>query len=135
MIIDTMVFAYALLGIMPFRDQAVTVLATADAVLVPDSLRAELANVLWQWVKHRGVSQDTAITVLRDADALITQTIPGEQLWERALELAVAADHPAYDTMFVAASEFAGTKLVTFDEKLKTAFPALVLTPTEFARS
>ncbi|MFQ5938225.1 MAG: type II toxin-antitoxin system VapC family toxin [Acidiferrobacterales bacterium] len=127
-----MVFAYALLGIAPFRDDAAAVLASSDNVQVPDLLRAELANVIWQWVKHRRVTRDIATAVLHDADGLISQTIAGEHLWERALELAVVADHPAYDTMFVAASEYTNTKVVTFDQRLKAAFPDNVLTATEF---
>jgi Predicted nucleic acid-binding protein, contains PIN domain len=127
-----MVFAYALLGVLEFREDATSVLEAIDVVEIPDSLRAELANVVWQWVKHRSLAIDTARAVLWDADALINRTIPGQLLWERAFELAVEANHPAYDTMFVAAAEFAGTKLVTFDKQLKRAFPDRILTAEEF---
>jgi predicted nucleic acid-binding protein len=131
-IIDTMVFAYALLGVPGFKEDAVAVLAGADEIQGPDSLRAELANVCWQWVRHRDLPLEVAIDVLHDADALISHTFPGEHLWERALELAVDADHPAYDAMFVAAAEIAGTRVVTFDQDLKRAFTDRVITAGEF---
>lgn len=131
MIIDTMVFAYALFGVTVFREEASAVLATVDVIEAPDSLRAELANVAWQWVQHRGVSLGTAIEVLRDADALINTVIPGHQIWERALELAVEASHPVYDTMFVAAAELVDSKIVTFDRALTLAFADHVVPPNE----
>jgi predicted nucleic acid-binding protein len=45
-VIDTMVFIYALLGVVPFRDDALTVLEKINTIIVPDSLRFEIANVL-----------------------------------------------------------------------------------------
>ena len=70
MVIDTMVFVYALLGVEDFRDDAIKILERADTITVPDSVRVEIANVLWQWVSHRNVSIDTAFQVMEDTESL-----------------------------------------------------------------
>lgn len=131
MVIDTMVFAYALLGVPRFRDESLKVLETAERLIVPDSVRAELTNVMWQWVTKEGVSVDVAIATLHDAEALFTHVLPASQLWERALELAVEKAHPAYDMLFVAAAERMDTKLVTYDAKLRRKLPDITLAPAD----
>ena len=135
MVIDTMVFVYALLGVEEFRQDAAEVLERAETITVPDFLRAEIANVLWQWVSQRNVPLDTAFQVMEDTESLITRTLSGDSLWERALVLALDSKHPAYDTYFVAAAEIEDTHVVTFDRKLKAAFPEQVLTASEYLSS
>ena len=132
MIIDTMVFVYALLGVKGFRADAVKVLERAPRISVPDSVRVEIANVLWQWVRHRNVTMDTALQVMEDAESLFSRILKGEELWERALVLALESKHSVYDTYFVAAAEVEDTLVVTFDGKLKAACPDRVLTAGEF---
>ena len=132
MVVDTMVFAYALLGVEEFRQDAIATLEQADTISVPDSFRVEMANVLWQWIKHREVSIETALQVMDDTESLISRTLSGENLWERALALSVNSNHPAYDTYFIAAAEIENTHVVSFDKKLKAIFPDKVLTTAEF---
>lgn len=132
---DTMIFAYALLGVEEFRDEAAAVLESADALVVPDSLRAELANVVWQCCAHRGLSLETGHAVLDDADALISQIVPENHIWHRALEISADFGHPVYDTLFVAAAERYDTRLVTTDRRLLSMFPALAVPPAAYLRS
>lgn len=132
MIIDTMVFVYALLGVREFRDQAVNVLASAESIRVPDSFRAELVNVVWQWIQYQNVPLETGLEVLQDANSLIDQAISSDLLWERALKLAVENFHTAYDTLFIAAAENMKTRLITFDKKLLEIFPEWTLDANKF---
>ena len=132
MIIDTMIFAYALLGVEKFREDAAAILEKADTISVPDSFRVEMANVLWLWVSHRKVPIETALQVMEDSESLIGLTLSGKDLWERALVLSFDTNHPVYDTYFVAAAEMENTRVVSFDKKLKAAFPKMVLTAPEF---
>lgn len=132
MVVDTMVFAYALLNVPEFRDEAVAVLGTLDEVFVPDSLHAELANVVWQWVSHTRVSLKDGLDVLADADQLVSRSYLTRGLWEEALVLAADAHHPVYDTLFVALANATGTRVITYDQKLLAAFPESTLTPLEF---
>ena len=74
-VIDIMVFAYALLGVPQFRDESLKVLHHAGEILVPDSYRAELLNVAWQWVQNKAVPLAIAVDVLDDAQALVSHVI------------------------------------------------------------
>jgi predicted nucleic acid-binding protein len=56
MVIDTMVLAYAMLGVPEFREESLAILEAATEIHVPDSFRAELVNVVWQWVQYKGLS-------------------------------------------------------------------------------
>jgi predicted nucleic acid-binding protein len=127
-----MVFVYALLGVREFRDQAVNVLASAESIQVPDSFRAELVNVVWQWIQYQNVPLETGLEVLQDANSLIDQAISSDLLWERALKLAVENFHTAYDTLFIAAAENMKTRLITFDKKLLEIFPEWTLDANKF---
>ncbi|MFH2010791.1 MAG: type II toxin-antitoxin system VapC family toxin [bacterium] len=129
LVVDTMVLAYGLLGVEEFREEALEVLQRGD-IIAPDSLRAELANVVWQWVRSTPVSTQTGVDILSDADRLVSAFVPADVLWERALELAVRHDHPAYDTLFIALAELADARLVTYDAKLLTSFPERTITPS-----
>lgn len=128
-----MVFAYALLGVTDHRQVALDALEQPDTIVVPDSLYAELANVVWQWIRNRDVDRDTGLTVLSDAQALIDRSLPASLLWVEALALAIEADHPVYDTLFVAAARHEDSRVVTFDRRMQAAFPELTLRPGDLA--
>ncbi len=134
MVIDTMVFAYALLRVEGFHEESLSVLSKASEILVPDSFRAELTNVVWQWLKARSILLEVCIKVLIEADSLVTQVISSASLWERALTLSLANNHAAYDTLFIALAEKFNTKVVTYDAQICKIFPDYVITPNEFLR-
>jgi predicted nucleic acid-binding protein len=132
MVIDTMVFAYALLETEDTGDEALEVLQRAKNIIVPDSIRAELVNVVWKWIREDEIAVDDGVEVLREAEALFTHVVPSSAIWERALRLSAEVDHPAYDTLFVAIAEHERTKVITYDRAMRRAFPDLTLSPTEF---
>jgi predicted nucleic acid-binding protein len=127
MVIDTMVFAYALLRVEDKHEQALAALEGAGQIIVPDSLFAELGNVVWQWIQFRQLPLHIGLEVLADAEALVDKVLPSARIREMALELAVQAGHSFYDTLFVAAAIQEKTQLVTFDRKLAAKFPDQVL--------
>lgn len=135
MVVDTMVFAYALLASHPRREEALRVLEACEEVIVPDSIRAELANTVWQYVQRKDVPVDVGVDLLRDAESLFSRVESSRVLWEQALRLAVASRHPAYDTLFVALAELSSTKVVTYDEKLLRNFPDLCISAADFLGS
>ena len=132
MIIDTMVFVYALLKVDNKYEESLEVLEKANKVVVPDSFRAEFTNVVWQWVKHGNIPQEYAYNTLQDAEGFIDQVVSSEKIWLKALQLAIASDHPAYDTLFVAAAMSQNEKVVTYDKKMQDKFPNWVLSPQGF---
>jgi predicted nucleic acid-binding protein len=123
MVIDTMVFAYALLRVEDKHEQALAALEGAGQIIVPDSLFAELGNVVWQWIQFRQLPLQVGLDVLADAEVLVDKVVPSAWIREMALELAVRAGHSFYNTLFVAAAIQEKTQLVTFDRKLAAKFP------------
>lgn len=132
MVFDTMVLAYALLKVSAFREEAARAIEVAEAIWVPDSFRAELTNVVWQWTSERGTDLDSGLSVLRDAEALISEVFPGNMLWEEALALSIARRHPAYDTLFIALAAIQSSKVVTYDAQLRKKFPEYTISAREF---
>lgn len=63
---------------------------------------------------------------MSEVEVLVDRIIPNTQLRELALELAVGAAHPFYDTLFVAAALQERTSLLTFDRKLAVKIPEIV---------
>ena len=126
MVIDTMVFAYALLKVEDYYEQALEILAETDLIIVPDSLFAELGNVVWQWIQFRQFPLELAFSVLEDAEILVDKVIPSAMIRDFALKLAVQQSHSFYDTLFVATSIQEQTKVLTYDVKLSKKFPAQV---------
>lgn len=126
MVIDTMVFAYALLKVEGKYEQAIAAIEAVEEIIVPDSMFAELGNVVWQWIEFRQLPLETGLEVLEDAEALVDKIVPSAHIRELALELAVQASHPFYDTLFVAAAIKEQVQVITFDRKLVNKFPDLV---------
>lgn len=121
-VIDTNVFAYALFGEAKIAEPALSILSEEEIIIVPDSMFAELANVAWQYVKNGHANHELADAALADTLSLVDVSVPASDLAARALELSIAHDHPAYDTLFVAAAEIYDTYLTTFDRRLAERF-------------
>lgn len=118
-----MVLAYAVIGEAELHRPAMRALADAQEVWAPDSLRAELTNVLWQWVRRNRLPLADGQAALGQAGALVTHFISTEALWEEALRLAVEHDHPAYDTLFIALAAATDSRVVTHDAALLARYP------------
>lgn len=127
-----MVFAYALLGVPRFRDEAAAALARADRIDVPDLLHAELANVVWQGVRAGHVEAADGLSALDAAAGLIDESTASRALWHEALMLSVERDHPVYDTMFVALAAAKATRVVTYDRRMRLRFPEWTVGPSDF---
>ncbi len=132
MVFDTMVLVYALLGVEPFRDDAIGALQKPADIVVPDSFFAEFANVLWQWVKNRDVAVDHATALLHDGEALVTEIVSAPQLTAQALQLAMEWNVAVYDTLFVSLAIQRNSKLISFDGELLQKFPDLVISPSAY---
>lgn len=132
MVFDTMVLAYALINVPEFREDAQRAIERAREVVVPDLFHAELVNVVWQWIRARRLNPQAGLDVLQRGEALPTRVVPTRALWEQALALSVARNHPAYDTLFVALAIEMGSKVVSNDRPLLTRFPEHVVSVTQF---
>ncbi len=130
---DTNVLAYYLLRTEPFAGEARRFWRIFEAVAAPDSWRAELMNVLWMAVRTKYIDLAGAHRRFRRAENLIAETVPARLLRPAALRLAVQYDHPAYDTLFVAAAQRHRAPLATFDKGLLARFPAVAYRPGRIA--
>jgi len=128
MVVDTMVYAYALLGVPEHREAAS---ATFDEtpVIVPDTLWAELANVFWQWVRRHELDPALASEMMEDAEALTDRVVTSESLWRPALDLAIEHAHPLCDTLFIALAQREDTRVATFDRRMLERFPEWTIRP------
>jgi len=134
MIIDTMVMAYALLGVPEYEKDSLKVLRRADSLDAPVTIEAELLNVLWQYSK-RGVAHHKAAQLYEHSRSMWTRLIPVERIWPEALSLAFENEHSPYDTLFIAAARLYRTLVITYDQKLLTLFPKDTIQVSDFLRS
>jgi predicted nucleic acid-binding protein len=95
----------------------------------PDLIVAETANVLWRYVR-RGVipAREAAATAGRLA-RYFARLHPPDGLAQRAVEIAAALDHPAYDCFYLALAERRRLQLVTADKRLLARIAGSVFAP------
>ena len=131
-VIDTMLLAYGLLGVTDRREVASRVLARAAPIWCPDSVRAEFGNVVWQWVRQRGILRDHAHVALLGLEHVVGEFASARELLPAALDLACDGAHPVYDTLFVALALQRSVPLVTDDQRLLALFPAVAVSAEAF---
>jgi predicted nucleic acid-binding protein len=127
-----MVLAYALLNVPRFRAESERVMAATPEIWVPESFRAEFANVVWLWVRSGAVPPDAGVIALRRVEGLLTEVHPVHHLWEQALALSVTHGYSVYDTLFIALADAKGCRVITYDADLLARFPKQTVTPGRF---
>lgn len=88
----------------------------------PRLIVSELGNALWKTVRFGGLNSDEAIRLLSIITA-IPFLMEDERFIEAALEIAIEAEHPVYDCMFVAMGRAMDASILTADKKLRRKFP------------
>ena len=95
-----------------------SLLRRAQALIAPDLIVAELANILWKKVTRGELPVDQALLA---ADLLERSGLDLRgmgRLLASATRLAIALGHPAYDCVYLALAMEEGCPFVTADEKL-----------------
>jgi predicted nucleic acid-binding protein len=95
--------------------------------------RSELRNVIVKYMKHAGMSMDSAILALESAE----ETISGHDYHmssERVLELAMASQCTAYACEYVLLAQDLGVSLVTADRQLLGEFPETAVSFEKFLK-
>ncbi len=115
----------------PLRDKARLLLADTDLLEAPDLLFPEAANTVWKKTRRGEMTARQAELALAAIRRLIAVIHPSEGLADRALKMAHALDHPAYDCFYLACAERRDGVLITADARLcavvaNSAFAALV---------
>ena len=92
--------------------------ATADTLTAPDLLLAELANACWLAARAGLLLPSQLADVPRAVRGYVATLAPLESLTSRAIAIARALDHPAYDCFYLALAEREATTLVAADRRL-----------------
>lgn len=87
-------------------------------IVAPDLLAPELANALWKKRMRGELAPDQASAALAATLRGYSELAQSAPLAPRALELAAALKHPAYDCFYLALAERRGGAFVTADARL-----------------
>lgn len=107
--------------------QARALLTGADDLTAPDFVLVEVANIVWKKVQRGEMDAVMAAEFLRAAPEKLGRLSPTRPLLARALELALALDHPVYDCLYLALAEAAEGVVVTDDRRFHAAVAASAL--------
>jgi predicted nucleic acid-binding protein len=92
------------------------------ALIAPDLMLSELANVLWK--RRDLIDKDTSLLMLGDLLALGIDIVPSEGLVALAYSLAWQYDRTVYDSLYLALAKSKNCRMITADERLYNAVGA-----------
>lgn len=101
-----------------FHDQAVHLLVHRERLTAPDLIITEVANIAWKKCIKGEITKIHARTMATATRNFIPKLHPSAEMTERALNIALALNHPVYDCLYLACAEGVGGVLVTADIKL-----------------
>jgi len=87
-------------------------------VSAPDLLNSECANIIWKKARLGQITPAEASVAARLLVRADIELVRGHRLVGRAVEMAIALDHSAYDCMYLALAEERLRPLVTADQRL-----------------
>jgi predicted nucleic acid-binding protein len=91
------------------------------ALVAPDLIWTEIANILWKSVRLNRCSLSDAESALALLHEQNLPTVPAPSLIDRAFHIAVLYGRTAYDSLYVALAVASNSELVTADEELANA--------------
>ena len=99
-------------------DRAEQLLRSDDHLIAPDLVIAEITNAAWKFVIFDRVPADAAMSAVREVAKAFEELVPTSVLKDRALAMAIALRHPAYDCFYLALAERNASPLITADDRL-----------------
>lgn len=87
-------------------------------LVVPDLFFAECANVVWKKLRLGELTEEQALLAAQTLEQADLTVVPTKAYLGRAVAIAAALAHPAYDAMYIAIAEAFGLRLVTADGRL-----------------
>ncbi len=87
-------------------------------IVAPDLVVAEVANALWRKELRGELAPAQRLSTLAACLSGYEEFVPAVLLAERALDLAGALKHPAYDCFYLALAELRGGTFITADARL-----------------
>lgn len=105
----------------PLHEIARQILTGREELHAPDLLISEIGNIAWKKVMRGEIEERHAQGIVSSLYDLPITLYPSAEIIDRALEMALAIEHPVYDCLYLACAETVGSRLVTADEKFKRA--------------
>ncbi len=102
----------------PGSDAAEALIARGPILLGPDLIAPEVCNVAWAKLRRGEITGAQAKAMVEGLPDLLDEFVPSVGLISRALEIANALAHPAYDCCYVALAEQRGVPMITDDRRL-----------------
>ena len=102
----------------PGSPEAERLLSEHDPLMAPDLIVAEVCNVAWKRLRSGEITEAHATRAMAQIGRMVDVLSPLADLAPRAIEIARALDHPAYDCFYLALAEREHTYLVTADDGL-----------------
>ena len=103
------------------HDEARDLLFRQAILRAPDLLMIEMANLAWKKAIRKEISHAQAARIVTSIRKMGFRIEPWNSLSDRALEIALALAHPAYDCFYLACAEKYDLPLVTADQRLLNA--------------
>ena len=111
----------------PLHDGARQLLDGRESLHAPDLLIAEVGNVAWKKAVRGEVDEPQARRIALALRDLPLSLHASDALIDRALQIALAINHPVYDCLYLACAEALGGTLVTADQRFKSALAGTTL--------
>jgi predicted nucleic acid-binding protein len=105
----------------PLHEHARHLLEAGESLHAPDLLVAEVGNIAWKKATRREIDAQHAHAIALALRELPLSLHPSGELVDRALQIALAINHPVYDCLYVACAEMLDGTLFTADERLNRA--------------
>jgi predicted nucleic acid-binding protein len=99
-------------------DRAEELLRSEDHLIAPDLVIAEITNAAWKFMVFDRLPAESVISAVREVVKAFEELTPSSVLKDRALAIAIALRHPAYDCFYLALAERSNAPLVTADDRL-----------------
>lgn len=113
--------AVALTLDLAYSEEARKALSPVTEMIAPDLVVHEVANTIWKIALREPQLAERGQQTLALLPILFADLVPGKELAQEALTLALATRHPAYDCFYLALARQRKAQLITADRKLANA--------------
>lgn len=94
-------------------------IVSAEKVIAPSLFDAEIANVMWKYVKGGYMDEENAKLSMALAIQLVDEFVPTVDIAIESLHEAIRLNHSVYDVYFMVLARRNGATMLTSDERLK----------------
>jgi len=103
----------------PRSEEFTQIVGSADKVVSSELYKAEVANVIWKYVRAGLMPNEMASQKLEQAQDIVDEFIDISENNDEALSESIRIGHPVYDILYLTLARRNGAKLLTVDKKLK----------------